>query len=52
MDPESHVPVLVPTQPWKEFLEEPEIRPFIDAAKGELGSIRLKTEKDEHGLGG
>ncbi|KAK4460363.1 hypothetical protein QBC42DRAFT_272417 [Cladorrhinum samala] len=38
-------------QPWKAFMEEPEIRPFPDEGKA-AGTLRLKSEKDEHGLGG
>lgn len=39
-------------QPWKVFLNEPEVRPFAAAEAGDSSVMRLKTEKDEHGLGG
>lgn len=37
-------------QPWRAFITDPEVRPF--PAEGSNGILRLKTEKDEHGLGG
>jgi hypothetical protein len=38
-------------QPWKAFINDPEIKPFA-ADQSDNGVLRLKTEKDEHGLGG
>lgn len=40
------------TQPWRAFITDPEVRPFPAEDVGENGILRLKTEKDEHGLGG
>ena len=43
---------LLKGQPWRAFIREPEIRPF-STDDGEVHTIiRLKSEKDEHGLGG
>ena len=39
-------------QPWKAFFDEPEVRPFVAEETGSSNVMRLKTEKDEHGLGG
>lgn len=39
-------------QPWKAFMNDPEIRPFPASSKAARTLIRLKSEKDEHGLGG
>ena len=39
-------------QPWKAFLNEPEVRPFTAPEASNGSVLRLKTEKDEHGLGG
>lgn len=38
-------------QPWRAFISDPEIKPFVADQSGN-GVLRLKTEKDEHGLGG
>ena len=39
-------------QPWKAFMGEPEVRPFPADEKAAKTHLRLKSEKDEHGLGG
>ncbi len=44
--------VVAKAQPWKSFMAEPEVRPFPADEKAAKTSIRLKSEKDEHGLGG
>lgn len=41
----------IKAQPWKAFINEPDIRPF-SSEKGTGSVIRLRVEKDEHGLGG
>lgn len=48
---EANTNNLVEEQPWKAFIDEPEVRPFA-AKEGGNSVMRLKTEKDEHGLGG
>ena len=39
-------------QPWKAFIKEPKIQPFPTDNGMANTVIRLRTEKDEHGLGG
>jgi hypothetical protein len=53
-EPEPELPSGGPAkaQPWKKFLKEPEIRPFPADEKAAKTMLRLKSEKDEHGLGG
>ncbi|CAK7234332.1 hypothetical protein SCUCBS95973_008900 [Sporothrix curviconia] len=58
MEPVSATPQAPPVaqppkaQPWKAFLSEPEVRPFVVEDKTTKTVLRLKAEKDEHGLGG
>jgi hypothetical protein len=40
------------SQPWRAFLAEPVVKPFIVDGNGGNSILRLKSEKDEHGLGG
>ncbi|KAJ6080552.1 hypothetical protein N7467_010305 [Penicillium canescens] len=40
------------TQPWKVFMSEPIVRPFPVDEATENHVLRLKVEKDQHGLGG
>ncbi|KAF5236254.1 hypothetical protein FAUST_6602 [Fusarium austroamericanum] len=50
--PQNQVPhETLKAQPWKSFMQEPEIHAFLSNDTKEVGIIRLKTEKDEHGLG-
>lgn len=42
----------VKAQPWRAFISEPETQPFSSNENGANTVVRLKTEKDEHGLGG
>lgn len=45
-------PAKTKSQPWRAFIADPEVRPFRSEEVGGNGILRLKTEKDEHGLGG
>ncbi|KAJ5701176.1 hypothetical protein N7488_008724 [Penicillium malachiteum] len=40
----------VKAQPWKAFLTEPEVVPFMTTGNDSQTVIRLKAENDEHGL--